>query len=240
MFGKPLKTVLKDNKKFTLLQVGDTGHGKTTRALSATRFGPMFVFDFDKKLKAAARNADEKTLSLVSMAEYADFVKALSDAKALASEFDAGKKPFATICVDTYTALNELVYMNCLGKQAEAMNIKTDFSVWGNVAHQCNAFFNILLSLPCNLIVNTHVAKTETVDGKQALGIAGKGSHGNSLPHKMTDTHYLFMALGKWKIRALKSESLPANSSVDAKWVDSSGCLTTNSLEVFDNLAFTL
>src|SRR5580765_2112284 len=102
------------NKKLTLLQTGQSGHGKTSRTLTASRFGRMYIFDFDGKIQGAVRklpNSYEASMpkdwqDLIDIDSFQEntFEDALKKLKELSAQKD--KLPYATIVIDTYTALN--------------------------------------------------------------------------------------------------------------------------------------
>lgn len=221
--------------KFELLQTGHTGHGKTRRMLSATRFGKLFVFDFDGKLDAALRTIPSEAKELVTSENFKEqgyeaALKRLKELKAL-KPF-----PYATIAIDTFTMLNEKIYIECMGPSLEK-GLKADFDVWGKIDNKLLNFFNLLVTFPANIIINAHVAVSETPDGREGLGPAGRGSFRNRIAPRMTDSHYLYFRDGKYMIRARNSETLPANSSFPEEFYDAAGNLKVSDLSVFDNYA---
>jgi hypothetical protein len=243
MFGTPLKELLAKQRKFELLQIGSTGSGKTTRALTATKFGPVYVFDFDGKVQGAARSVlpnasyDPDLVSADSYKEK-DFDFAMAKLKELKAIYAAGHTPFATIVVDTFSKLNEFAYVKAMGKKMEIKGAKAEYDEWGVVLISLMNFFNLLQTLPCNIIVNTHVDQVETPEGKTALGVAGQGSFRNTLARRLSDSHYLYLDMGKFNIRAKLSSTLPANSNIDPKYIDKNGNVTVFDLSVFDDFAF--
>ena len=211
-FGTPLTDSKAQNLKFELLQTGDTGSGKTTRALDATRFGKVFVLDLDGKLVSTANELPEEQKKLIHFedlksASMMDVIKLLSEIKA---DFASGKVPFATLVVDTFTILNEKAYIHAMGKKLDDPKAKATFDEWGVIGNILLTFFNNLHSLPCNIIVNAHVARNESAEGKQVLGVEGMGSFRNKIAKKMTDSHYMYFEMGKFQIKAAKSAALPA------------------------------
>lgn len=238
-FGISLNNI-EEIKKFELMQTGDTGHGKTTRALTAVRFGPMFIFDFDGKIQGATRNMKEDDKKKVFINSYKDktFEQAYEDLKGIKALFDKGEKPFATIVIDTFTILNEKAFIKAMGKKLDVKGSKASFDEWGVIGVDLLNFFNILYSLPCNIIVNCHVAKTEDATGKAVLGVEGQGSFKNKIAKRMTDSHYLLFQNGKYVVRARNSDSVPANSCLPDSMIDQNGLLKVNDLSIFDNYAY--
>ena len=239
-FGTPLTDSKNTSNKFELLQCGDTGSGKTTRSLDATRFGPVFVMDLDGKLVSTANelDADQKKLIHFEDLKSKTMMEVTKLLKEIKAEFDSGKVPFTTLVIDTFTILNEKAYIHAMGKKLDDPKAKATFDEWGVIGNILLTFFNTLHSLPCNIIVNAHVAKNENAEGKTVLGVEGMGSFRNKIAKKMTDSHYLYFEMGKFQIKAAKSAALPANSAVNKKFLDNQGRLLTPSLEIFDERAF--
>jgi hypothetical protein len=238
--GTPIAAAIKELVKFDLLQVGETGAGKTWRTLDAVRFGPLYVFDFDGKIAGAVRENLPKYEGKVFYDNFnaKTFDEAYARLKAIKAEFDAGRKPFATVAIDTFTLLNEAAYISAMGKKLDQKGAKATFDEWGIIKNDLLNFMNLLKSLPCNTIINAHVALVENAEGKSVLGVEGQGGFARTLAKKMTDSHYLFFDQAKFKVRAAKSATLPANSNIDRKHLDPSGLVVTPGLGCFDDYAF--
>lgn len=228
--------------KFDLLQTGATGAGKTRRTLSATRFGPLLILDFDGKAEAAMRTLPEAQKALVKVEnfkdkEYDESLRVLKDLRGSYSKDLIHGAPFATVAVDTFTMLNEKCYIKAMGSKLES-GAKAEFAEWGKMDNMLLNFINILHSLPCNTIINAHVGMTETADGREMLGVGGRGGSRNRLAPRMTDCHYLYLRDGKYYVRARNSDSVPANSSFPETFYDAQGCLKVADLSVFDEYAY--
>lgn len=241
-FGVSANKTLEKLAKFELLQTGDTGHGKTTRALTATRFGPVYVFDFDGKLQGALRDlsSEEKILIRSDNYKFQTFDHAYKKLQELEALYAAGETPFATVVIDTFTMLNEKAYIKAMGKKLHKDGAKASYDEWGVIGNCLLNFFNILSNLPCNVIINAHIAKVEDAAGRQVLGVEGQGSFKNKIAKRVTDSHYLYFDMGKWFVRVLKSNSLPANSNIDKRYIDSKGNAMVWDLSVFDDYAYKL
>lgn len=239
-FGMPLTDVLGKFNKFQLLQVGESGHGKTTRMFSASRFGRLYVFDFDGKIQGAARNLSVADKSLIFTDNFKEHpvsvaFKRLDEIK---NSFDKGEKPYATIAVDTFTNLNEKLYIKAMGKKLEA-GTKAEYDEWGKIDNDMIRFFDKLFSLPCNLIINCHLGEGEDRTTKRAKYIpAGRGGYRHNLAGKMTDTHYLFIENGAYCVRVRNSETYPVNTIMPDRFITPKGLTTVNDLSVFDEYAF--
>lgn len=224
--------------RFTLLQTASSGHGKTTRTLTATRFGKLYVMDFDGKIQGAARATPASmamNAELVDVDTFAEPEAALAKLKELAA---LGEKiPYATVCIDTFTTLNDIVFVKMMGANLEK-GIKADFDVWGKVDAYLTVFFNLLFSLKANIIVNAHVSETEDeVTKRVKYGQAGRGGFRTKLPQRFTDSHYLAFQFDKYVVRVKNSDTLPVNTSIDPKLIDKTGMATVNDLSIFDNYA---
>jgi hypothetical protein len=224
--------------RFTLLQTAQSGHGKTTRTLTATRFGKLYIFDLDGKAQGAARNlpiAMKIDSDLVEVDSFDSLDAALVKLKELVA---MGKDiPYATVCVDTFTALNEMAYIKFMGSNLEK-GIKADYDIWGKIDSFLLNFFNLLFSLPCNIIVNAHVAESEDeVTKRTKYAQAGRGGFRTKLPNRFTDSHYLVFQFDKYQVRVKNSDTLPVNTSIDPKLISKDGMATVNDLSIFDAYA---
>ena len=233
------------NKKLTLLQTGQSGHGKTSRTLTATRFGKVYIFDFDGKIQGAVRKlpaAYESTMptnwtDLIEIDNFQEktFDEALKKLKELSAQKD--KLSYATIVIDTYTALNDKVYEKIMGEKLAAGK-KAERDEWGMINSALTYFFNILLALPANIIVNCHVSETEDeVTKRTKYGQAGKGGHRYDLSAKFSDSHYIYFADGKYNIRLKNSDTFPVNTCLPDKFIDKNGLAVLNDLSIFDDYA---
>jgi hypothetical protein len=238
--GTPIEKSVTEFKKFNLMQVGLSGSGKTTRMLDAVRFGPLYVFDFDGKVGAAIRGEEAKYKDL---GFYDDYKKlgipaAMQKLAAIKAEFAAGRTPCATIGVDTFTLFNEAMYLHALGSKIDNPAYKANFDDWGVIKNNLINFFNILLSLPCNVIVNAHVVQGEKDDGTSGLVAAGSGGFAKSLQLRIGDSQYLYLEHGKYKIKAGGSSAFPVNSNIPKKFMDATGLVNVAGLKCFDDYAF--
>lgn len=224
--------------RFTLLQTAQSGHGKTTRTLTATRFGKLYIMDFDGKAQGASRNLPVSLQINADLVEVDTFIDSDSALLKLKELIAMGKKlPFTTICLDTFTALNEMAYIKFMGANLEK-GIKADYEIWGKIDSFLLHFFNLLFSLPCNIIVNAHISESEDeVTKRTKYSQAGRGGFRTKLPNRFTDSHYLVFQYDKYQVRVKNSETLPVNTSIDPKFIDKSGFATVFDLSVFDEYA---
>ena len=241
-----LKEAMDKKTRFTLMQTAQSGHGKTSRALTATRFGKVFIFDFDGKATGAARKLPEALAKdvpanwqeLVELETFRD--KPVDQAVSKLKEFIAlgSKLPYSTVVVDTYTLLNDKYYEVVMGKKLETGG-KAERDEWGQINSKLTNFFNLLFQLPCNLILNCHVAEAEDdVTKKTKYGQAGRGGHRFTLPGLFSDSNYMFMENGKYKIRLKNSDTYPVNTNLPEKFIDANGLAVTASLSIFDDYAY--
>lgn len=222
--------------RFALLQTAQSGHGKTTRTLSAVRFGKVYIFDFDDKLRGASRRTPidlppgwESNIDMDLFSSYEGAFAKLQELVALGVNL-----PYATVVVDTFTALNDLVFN---GVEATGA---TKYDLWGAVAKKLDKFFTLLFTLKCNIIVNAHINETEDeVTQQKKFGQAGKGGYRFDLARKgFTDQHYLVFSDTTYKVRVKNSPTLPVVTSIDPKFVDKNGMATVFDLSILDEYAF--
>jgi len=218
-----------------LLQIGDTGTGKSLRAADATRWGRVYFFDFDGKMKILADSLPAAQKALIDFDTYTDVESAIRFADSLLKDC-----PYQTIVVDTISVFNELAEEHAKVKGKIPIDGKLSYEGWDYIRNLCNElYFKRLHKLPCNVIVNCHVEKSKDLEGKEVLAAAGRGSFINGLPRRMTDVQYLAFSGGKYVVKAKKSERIATNSFVAPEFVDALGNLKVLDLSVFDGRVMT-
>ena len=232
--------------RFSLIQTAESGHGKTTRTLTATRFGPMFIFDFDGKSSYAANNVPKDILKTLpenwkSLIDVEDFsTRKFKDAIDKVKEFIAlgDKLPYATLVIDTYTNLNENLYIEAMGQSALEAGIKADFSQWAVLDSKFLAFFNLLRQLNCNLIVNCHLKSWKDEETKKIFyGAAGRGGAIDKVWGRFADKHFLEIVGTKFIVRVASKDTLPCTNTLTAEFIDLNGCARVFDLSIFDAYA---
>ena len=216
--------------RFTLLQVGESGHGKTTRSLSATRFGNVKIIDVDNKLAAL------RTRIPVSEQSKIDFdVPGTFDALLASIDSVRSSNEFATVILDTWSRAHDLTI-----EKHKASNPKLttfSFADWGAIKQMNQMLLFKLLALPQNIIVNTHVGKDKDASDRAILTVGTSGSFGAQLPQYFNETHYLNFDM-KYKVRGNKSNSIVANTSLPDSLLDSNGNFIKTDLSIFDEIAY--
>ena len=244
-FGTPLGELLKKNqfKKFELVNLGASGSGKSTRSLTATQFGPVYIRDFDGKIQGCIRNIPDKLKSQVDLSKIHiedcrgwDYTKLLNHTIEMKKAADAGQFPFATVVEDTFTNMSEIVYQSIFPNE-EKLFVSNVLQLWGKVGHRTSNLFSVLQSLPCNIIVNCHTKEDEA---GRPIGPMGKGGFRDHLKARVTDMHYLVFEGGKNLVRVKNSNLPPVNTNIDPKWVDPKGYSTEFGLKVFEDYAYKL
>lgn len=216
-----------------LLQIGDTGVGKSYRAADATRWGKVYVFDFDGKINLLCRTLKAEQKPLIEFDHYTNTTAALSFAESLLKN-----NPYTTIIVDTISVFNDMAEEEAKRRFNTPLDGKLGYEGWDYIRNICNMFyFGFLHKLTCNVIVNCHIEKSKDIEGKEVLSPAGRGGFIGSLPRRMTDTQYLTFAMGKFLIKPKKSDKIATNSYVDPSSIDAAGNLKVNDLSVFDKWA---
>lgn len=177
-------------KQLKIVQIGESGSGKTHRALSALQYGPMFFFDCDNKLANYASSGKLTDQQL----EQVDFMVPKSTSEILnqiAILEKAGESiKFATIVLDTFSRWNELVIEELIEKNnGQPLRIQD----WGTVKVINARFLKRIFSLPCNVIINAHLAEKENAVGESGFTAGGSGSAAQMLPEFVDECHYLYI-----------------------------------------------
>jgi len=243
----------KNNTRFSVLAIGDSGTGKTTAALTATAYGTLIVLDFDGKLKELKDKIPAETQKKIKVVS--DF-KTPSEVKkyllVLKAEFEAGKSPCATICIDTWSRLSEMLLRRMQasagvpeGQDPSISDLvpleqqkRLQFTVWNLFTDVQESFISLLKSLPCNVIINAHVEKTQMEDGTIMLAVSGSGSFRKAMPQMFQNTLFFSAQAGEYKIRARKSSNAIANNGLADKWLTKEGLLIKPNYSVFEETAY--
>jgi len=246
IFGDKVEDLLKGNntfKKFSLINLGASGAGKTTRSLTATQFGPILVRDYDGKLQGCLRQipeslSDQIDVSKVSRLDCRDWTyeQLLKHTIELKKAAEKGNLPFATIIEDTFTNFSDIIYKSIFPDETKLFERDT-MQKWGKVRHRADAIFSILQSIPCNIIINCHVREDEN---GYPIGPEGKGGFRDMLKAKVTDMHYVTLENGKNMVRVRNSNRPPVNSNVDPKWINPKGFATEFGLKILGDYAYKL
>lgn len=215
--------------RFTLLQVSESGHGKTTRALSATRFGSVKLIDLDGKLTAMRSRIPAEQQALIDFdvpKTYDELVALLDPAKLVG---------FSTVVIDTWSRAHDLTIEK--HKSLNPKLVTLTLQDWGSVKSMNTNLLSRILSLPQNIIVNTHVGKDKDALDRAILTVGTTGSFGAMMPQYFNETHFLFYD-GKFRVRGGRSNSIVANTALPEKLLDSNGLFIQNDLSVFDEIAY--
>lgn len=224
---------LSDAKKttaFKLLQIAESGHGKTTRALSATRFGGVLVIDCDNKLTGMRTRVSAKDQELIEFEvpkTYDDIISVLDAV--------AKRKDIATVVLDTWSRAHDLTI-----EKHRSLNPKVlqfSFQDWFSIKQMNQNLLARLLALPQNIIVNTHVGRDKDAADRSILTVGTTGSFGSTMPQYFGETHYLIFDSG-YKVRGGLSNSIVANTSLPATLLNSNGFFLKTDLSIFDEIAY--
>lgn len=252
--------------KLKLIQIGKPGAGKTTRALKATRWGNVMVFDFDDKLgtmKSQLSEADRPKVFFNSYKLTAGcetdainaFLADLSDLEALAAE---GKPlPFATLVLDTWTSWEMFYIPFLLDQNSQTKTSKGAQDVVRNTIDTGSGVINVpnlqdygtirtaqqkivrrLTNLPCNIIMNFHEGTGEDQATKVKMNtLATIGSIRDTITASVDEVHRLSSTDGKtYKARIHQSIQW---SMLRTKLPQTVGPeLVNDDLSVFDDFAY--
>lgn len=223
----------KSISKFSLLQIGKSGSGKTWRSIKATRFGRVKFIDLDNKLVALREKIPveiQEKIDVEFPKTYDELVKIIDAAVA--------SKQFATIVLDTWTRAHDLTI-----EKHKALNPKSatlTLQDWGNIKKLNKELLGRLLASPTNVIVNAHIGSSSDEFGRNVLTVGTTGSFGSEMPTFFNETHTLIVQGGKNKIRGRASDLIESNTSLPDKYLDKDGMFIADDLSIFDEIAFKL
>lgn len=177
------------DRQLKIVQLGESGSGKTFRALTALDFGPMLFIDCDNKIKNYASSgklteAQLKNIDFIVPKTPADIVSKLAELKKQGQNLK-----YATIVLDTFSRWNELV----VEAEHEAQGGKMNIPGWTQVKMNLSRALKELFNLPCNIIINAHVAEKENAIGEVGFTAGGSGSAAQMLPEFVDECHYLYI-----------------------------------------------
>lgn len=216
---------------FKLIQTGEPGSGKTYRACSAAKFGPVFVIDTDNKLIGLKNRLPAEWVDQIDVE-----TPTTSDAyMAIMRNLDSLPKKYSTVVLDTMSRAYDRMVDNM-----KQLNPKGDGRQIYGAAYSANVeLINKLFSLPMNVIVNTHVGMEEMEDGTKKLTSSTAGKFGATLPQYVNEVHYCHLNLAnKPKVRGEPSSIVVARTVVDKKYLDSSGLFLVEDLSIFEPIAY--
>jgi len=233
-------------KRFKLLQNSESGTGKTTRSLSATQFGKVYVFDTDEKLVLTAEELDPEVKKLVDYDVYVDELKMNMISKKLeVSSYGFNKVmakiqelkkdcPYNTIVLDTWSRMFDMMDSKfCGGK------VKKDFDDWGLLLREQLEFLNNLFAINANIIINAHIGSKENKVGRDVLTVGTPGQFGTKMPEFFNETHYLFYDTlsKKYKAQGKYPANVVCNSALPLDLFDDKGCFLKSDLSIFEKIA---
>lgn len=224
---------LSDSKlptKFNLLQVGEPGSGKTTRALTATQFGPLLVIDADGKLVELRDRLNPEIVAKTDV----ELVTAFEQVEALVEACRANPTKYATVVVDTWSRLHELTLA-----EAKRLNPKGDGrQIFGAAKERNRTLLSKILTLPQNVIINTHVGREMDSSEAVKLTVSTAGSFGQEMPQFFNEVHYCYLdLLAKHKVRGEPSNLIVARTTLPPAML-ANGTFTDLSLKVFASRAY--
>lgn len=228
--------------KFTLIQVGDTGSGKTHRALTATQFGPVYLIDMDQKGSGIV-----KKLNLGDQVKHV-VCKNAEDVVAAIKDLEANITKYSTLVFDTWSAWHDYAIDHYLrnNKANRPRTVSFDGQAqeslsqqdWGAIKAGNKRMTMKLLGLDVNLIVNTHVGKATTADDRQVLTIGTTGSFGEEMPRWFEETHQLGVDFNnKSFIKGKATGRFIANTQLPESFLDTKGDFIDKSLMIFKDRA---
>ncbi len=234
----------KGNTTFSLLQVGESGAGKTHRALTATTFGPVYLIDMDRKASGFAKKLPEKESKLIELKECSN----AEDVVAALIDLEKREKDFATVIFDTWSAWHDFAIDHYLrnNKANRPRTIGFDGQAveslsqpdWGAIKSGNKRMLMKLLSFNLNVIVNTHVGKSQDAEDRVILTVGTTGSFGSEMARHFPETHYLHTDMNnKRQVKGAKSGKIVANTSLPTTLLDDKGNFLVQDLSILRDLA---
>jgi hypothetical protein len=234
---KKLKDI-KEDKRFRLMQLGLSGKGKTTRALTAVQFGPVAVMDFDGKfaeMKRVIPAEQQDKIMFEKPASCAEYEKMLDE---FYKQFQSGKPPFATIVVDSHSVMHEDLVAEV---KANNPRMTDGRQIYGLVIDKNKILLQKLLRLPCNVIINAHIGQSEQPDGTMQITVGTTGSFGKGMGKYFNEVHYLTYGEGKYQVRGrvqVTAAGTIESKSLMHEALDTKGIFKVTDLSVFDKIAY--
>lgn len=229
----------KAQQRFTLLQYGETGTGKSYRAAAAVAFGPIYIFDFDNKIQSVFEWYKDRPdlIERIHYDTYADHGGTIDSCQKVYLKLQefwamvrAGTFPYATIVWDSWTAW-EQVYLNQVIKsnpkfERMGTEVYTDPATktkqyiytpqqadYRIHAHNEQQFITELTHFPCNIIVNSHISvKQDESTGKIERGMAAAGKLAKLLPKFFTEVHRCFVDGKNFRCQIRSDTMWPCNT----------------------------
>jgi hypothetical protein len=237
-------------KKLDLLQVGETGAGKSLRSLDATRWGRVLLIDVDNKYNPTSSKYTEAQVGLVDAYKVirVDLKDRFNDTEGnyvfgsqgvveLIKEANKQKK-YSTLILDTFSVINSIIEIEVRNKFKLKEEDKLEHGGWAMVSNRCRAVFDEMFYTPLNVIINNHVDQDKDIEGRAVIGLAGRGGFVKEIPKLMTHTQYLYFDGTKHQIKAARSLKFPVNSDVNPKFMNTDGTLKVSDLSIFDDCAY--
>jgi len=221
----------KTSQRFAMLQVAESGHGKTFRAASATRFGPVKFIDADNKLTGLRTRltAEQQDLIEVEIPTTYDAI--------MKSVIETDAKKYATIVIDTWSRVHDLTIEKHKGINPKVATL--ELRDWGQIKMLNKQLLNAILSFKGNVIINAHVGRDRNAADQVILTVGTTGSFGAEIPQYMSETHYLYFD-NKYRVKAARTNQIVANTSLPEKFVDATGNFIATDLSIFDEIAYKL
>lgn len=228
---------LQQSKSFKLLQFGEPGSGKTQRACSAIKYGKVLILDTDNKFAGMV----PRLMEIFGEVEVAnkievEVITTPQKYKEVMAKIDDLAKDFSTIVVDTISRAFDLTL-----KQMQAENPKLDGrAIFGKTLEQNIGYLNKLLTMPQNIILNSHVGKEELADGSSKLTSTTPGRFGAILPGYFNEVHYLYInGNRKHVVQGEPSPVVASRTVLPKSLYDSMGLFKDcTNLSVFDSIAY--
>ena len=221
-------------KKLRILQYGKTGSGKSVRAASMAKYGPVYIFDFDGKIGSLSSHFVDKpeVLKNVHYDEYTDkpgtitaCLRVYAKLNELWAQCEKGECPYATIVFDSWTsweqiALQQIMNSNLgfnrmqvnIGGVNELVPSEVDYRIH---AHTQWMLLPKLTALPLNVFINCHtIIRQNKLTGAIEHTLAAAGKLAETLPKYFEEVHRTVASEEGFRVQVKPSYEFACNTTL--------------------------
>jgi len=247
----------KNEKRLKYLLCGDPGTGKSILAASASKWGPVYIFDLDGRFESVYEfYKDRPEGKNISYDTYCvETGKESQVAKEIANKLTSfkehfkktGKPPFSTIIFDSWTNWEAIMLSRIIADTPTVMRKHVEF---GNMvfaapdqrndyllhAQGQKMFIKQLMGVthPMNVIVVAHTKDNEDKFGRKTLRIAAAGKLDTQIAVDFNEVHLLKLEKLE-RVLSVIDDSFPTKTSI--KSIGEKGNVKAD-LSVFDNRVY--
>jgi phage nucleotide-binding protein len=201
------------SENFQAVIYGLAGSGKTDLLRWLPR--PLLLFDFDGK---AHPLMGQKDIDIVSYRmDNADQAKAMLPMFWKDVVEVRKKNEYATVVVDSITALNRMVFRWAMAMSGKPADDKGTLPIYGDMKRWYSTFFPSLVGMKSNIILLAHEQAKEDNGALMSIGPLITGKMAEELPSIFPNTFHLEYLAGsneRWRLHYRKHKKYVSSSSV--------------------------